>query len=167
MTGRLWYPQLDVYDCVRRLSALISAYPTAPGVERLCIADFYLANPPLLHWSKMNKEVRQAFTALAIARPQQSFLTYPAPSLLFGKMEPVQKEALRAMGGKGLISIKQFQRGVAEFTEFGHNTFIRVLAGKVASGEKDLVRFLTKEFAVNSEPGSVGLRTSTGLRRAV
>ena len=167
VNGRLWYPQLDVYDCVRRLAALVSAFPTAPGMERLCIADFYLANPPLLHWTKMNMEARQAFVALNIARPQKSFLSYPAPSLLFGKMEPVQKEALRAMGGKGLISIQRIQNGTVEFTEFGRATFATVLSRTLGSSENELVRFLVEDFAARSEEGSQGLRTSTGLRRAV
>ena len=167
LNSRLWYPQLDVYDCVRRLAALVSAFPTAPGVERLCIADFYLANPPLLHWTKMNKEARQVFVALEIARPQKSFLTYPAPSLLFGKMEPVQKEALRAMGGKGLISIQRFHQGSVEITEFGQHTFATVLSRTLGSSENELVRFLVEDFAAHSEEASQGLRASTGLRRAV
>ena len=167
MNGRLWYPQLDVYDCVRRLGALISAYSEPPGIERLCIADFYLANPPLLHWSKMSWDTRSTFRGLRIPRPKKTFLTYPAPTLLFGKMEPVQKEALRAMGGKGLISIKQLQRGVAAFTENGEAAFTTHLAGRLAGGERDIIRFLTDEFAANAEAGSLALRRSTGLRRAV
>ena len=67
----------------------------------------------------MRQETRRAFVRLRIAQPQGSFLTYPAPALLFRKMEPIQKEALRAMGGKGLLSIKAQQRGVAELTESG------------------------------------------------
>ena len=167
VNDRLWYPQLDVYDCVRRFGALICAYAEAPGIERLCIADFYLANPPLLHWSTMRLETRRRFAALQIPRPQSAFLAYPAPALLFGKMEPIQKEALRAMGGKGLLSIKELQRGVARFTDAGEVRFAAALTETVGDGERELVRFLSDDFAKTSEVGSQGLRTSTGLRRAV
>ena len=167
MNARLWYPQLDVYDCVRRIGALVAAYAEAPGVERLCIADFYLANPPLLHWCKMSREVRRAFSALGIARPQNAFLQYPAPGLLFGKMEPVQKEALRAMGGKGLLSMGELQRGVAVFTPAGAERFTTGTAARLVAGEERLVRFLSAEFAANAEAGALNLRRSSGLRRAV
>ena len=167
VNDRLWYPQLDVYDCVRRLAALIHEYAEAPGIERLCIADFYLANPPLLHWSTMRQETRRKFTALQIPKPQKSFLAYPPPALLFGKMEPIQKEALRAMGGKGLLSINELQRGVARFTDAGKIACVAALTTMVGEIEGKLVRFLTHDFAAKSEVGSRGLRASTGLRRAV
>ena len=167
MNGRLWYPQLDVFDCVRRLGALVCAYAEPAGIERLCIADFYLANPPLLHWSTMKQDTRRRFTALGVPRPTKTFLDYPAPSLLFAKMEPVQKEAMRAMGGKGLLSMAGLHRGVAELTELGRDVFATSLGGTLASGEEDLVGFLTEDFAASSEVGSQGLRASTGLRRAV
>ena len=167
MNDRLWFPQLDVYDCVRRLGALISTYAEAPGIERLCIADFYFANPPLLHWSTMRLETRRRFRALQVPNPQKTFLAYPGPALLFAKMEPIQKEALRAMGGKGLLSIKELQRGVARLTEAGQAVFATALAETVEDGERELVRFLAEDFAAASEVGSEGLRASTGLRRTV
>ena len=122
MSGRLWYPQLDVYDCVRRLGALLAAFSEPPGLERLYIADFYLANPPLLHRSQMKQATRRTFRELRIPRPEKTFLTYPAPPLLFKKMEPVQKEAVRAMTGKGLLSIEQLHRGFGKLTQAGEAT---------------------------------------------
>ena len=165
MNGRLWYPQLDVYDCVRRLGALLIAFVAPPGVERLYIVDFYLANPPLLHRSKMTQDTRRAFAALKIPRPEKTFLTYPAAPLLFNKMEPIQKEALRAMAGKGLLSIKELQRGVAELTERGQTAFRTAPIAGLVAGEMDLIRFLTGDFAANAEAGTLELRKSTGLRR--
>lgn len=167
MNDRLWYPQLDAYDCVRRFGALILAYRDAPGIERLCIADFYLASPPLLHGSKMKLETRRRFVALRIPRPQSTFLAYPAPALLFGKMEPVQKEALRAMGGKGLLSIKDLQRGVASLTEGGRGVFAAALTETVGTDERELIRFLAEDFAATSGVSPEDLRASTGLRRTL
>ncbi|MCY3884202.1 MAG: hypothetical protein OXG24_04720 [Gammaproteobacteria bacterium] len=167
MNDRLWFPQLDVYDCIRRIGALIFAYSEPPGIERLYIADFYLANPPLLHSSTMRQETRRKFVALKIPRPKATFLTYPAPVLLFSKMESVQREALRAMGGKGLLSVSELQRGIASFSEAGQNAFASVMTEMVGDVERKLVRFLVDEFATASENAPYGLRSNTGLRRVV
>ena len=166
MNGRLWYPQLDVYDSVRRLGALIAAYTNPPGIERLYIADFYLANPPLLHRSRMTQSTRRTFRGLRIPHPKKTFLTYPAPPLLFKKMEPIQKEALRAMTGKGLLSITELQRGYGKLTQAGQATFAAVLADKLSDEEGRLIRFLTTDFAASEEAGALQLRRSTGLRRS-
>lgn len=165
MTGRLWYPQLDVYDCIRRLGLLLVHYSSSPGIERLYIVDFYLANPPLLHRCKMSQEVRRSFTALKISRPEKVFLDYPAPPLLFNTMEPIQKEALRAMTGKGLVSAQQLSRGVAQLTAAGQALFQTVLKEAITPQETELAQFLTEEFAPRTEIGALGLRRSTGLRR--
>ena len=165
MNDQLWYPQLDVYDCIRRLGALLSAFEESPGIERLCIADFYLANPPLLHLSTMKKETRRRFDTLRIVRPQKAFLAYPAPLLLFGKMAPIQKEALTAMRGKGLLFKDDFCRGIVTFSQIGADTFESTLTAAITGNERELIDFITGCFASISEVGSRGLRKSTGLRR--
>ena len=167
MNDRLWYPQLDVYDCVRRVGALLQAFPDAPGTERLCIADFYLANPPLLHWTHMRQSVRSSFNRLHIVTPKRSFLSFPAPALLFSKMEPVQRGAVRALGGKGLVSFEKLHRGVVSLTEDGREVFAASADALLGDGDTELVRFLALEFAATSEEGSLELRKSTGLRRTV
>ena len=167
MSGRLWYPQLDVYDCVRRLGALLSAYSVPPGLERLYIADFYLANPPLLHRCRMTQGTRRVYRELKIPRQEKTFLTYPAPPLLFKKMEPIQKEAMRAMTGKGLLSTEQLQRGLGKLTQVGQETFGTILVDGLSNGEVRLIRFLTQDFAASDEVGALELRRSTGLRRPV
>ena len=50
----------------------LSPMPHPPGVERLFIVDFYLANPPLLYRSKMNQNTRRAFNELKIPRPEKN-----------------------------------------------------------------------------------------------
>ena len=165
MNGRLWYPQLDVYDGIRRLGALLTAYHSPTGVERLYIADFYLANPPLLHRTQMSLDIRRSFRTLGVPHPAKTFLTYPAPQLLYKKMEPVQREALRAMTGKGLLSLKQYQRGFGQLTDSGNEAFRQLLLGQVSKGEDKLICFLTTEFAPLESKDVDGLRRSTGLRR--
>ena len=140
MSLRLWYPQLDVYDTVRRMLGLLNAWSgDTLTPERLYISDFYLANPELLHRTHMLNEVRRDFQELAIPKPDKAFLSYPSPQMLFAKMEPVQKEALRTLVGKGFIAL--------------------------TSGERRLIGFLTSSFA-RIGAGSPGeLRLATGLRR--
>ena len=80
-------------------------------------------------------------------------------------MERVQKEALRAMTGKGLLSIRQLGRGFVQLTERGENVFNTALKEKTTSEETALIRFLTEDFAAHAEAGTFELRKSTGLRR--
>ena len=165
MTGRLWYPQLDVFDTIRRVAALLSSYEAPPGIERLYIADFFLANPPLLHRTQMPQQTRRSFNKLRIPRPEKTFLTYPAAPLLFHKMEPIQKEAIRALSGKGLISPDGLRRGLVELTASGRDLLAQTTRTQITQHEAALVAFLTHDFAASSDLGPEGLRRRTGLRR--
>ena len=165
MNGRLWYPQLDVYSCIRRLGGLLLSFEADPGIERLYIADFFFANPPLLHKCTMSRGTRKAFTALGVIRPERSFLQYPAAPLLFNRMEPVQKEALRAMAGKGVLSMDVLQTGTAELTELGCEVFKSEIIGRFTVNELSLIEFLTHDFAAEADDGTWSLRRNTGIRR--
>lgn len=97
MSFRLWYPQLDVYDGVRRVACLLNHLGKRPvGLERLFILDFFFANPPLLHSTHMPQAVRREFTKVNVPRPDQTFLEYPSAPVLFQKMEPIRRQALLA-----------------------------------------------------------------------
>jgi hypothetical protein len=95
MMARLWFPQLDVYDAIRRMAGLLSFwdYQSPPSPERLYIADFYLANPPLLHKTHMSRDVRDQFNSLGVVRADKSFVSYPTAPLLFQRMDEVQRQA--------------------------------------------------------------------------
>ena len=165
MNGRLWYPQLDVYACIRRLGGLLLEFDPSPGIERLYIVDFFFANPPLLYRCTMSRETRGAFSKLGIVRPDKSFLQYPAAPLLFNKMEPIQKEALRAMAGKGVVSMDVLQTGVAELSSLGEAIFGSGDIGSFTEDEKSLIGFLTGDFIDEGNEGTMMLKRSTGLRR--
>lgn len=165
MNGRLWYPQLDVYACIRRLGGLLLAFDPGPGIERLYIVDFFFANPPLLHRCTMSRETRRAFSQLGIVRPDKSFLQYPAAPLLFNKMEPIQKEALRAMAGKGVVSMDLLQTGIAVLSSLGKEIFRSGDIGSFTEDEKSLIGFLTGDFVAEGDHGTMMLKRSTGLRR--
>ena len=165
MSGRLWYPQLDVFDAVRRIGGLLEGFAAPPGTERLYIADFFLANPPLLHRTSMPMDTRRAFNALKIPRPNKTFLSYPSAPLLFHKMEAIQKEAVTALSGKGLISIEAMQRGKVELTDRGHGLFSQ--NAMCTDAEAAITDFIATDFAAGEEVGNHDLRQRTGLRRPV
>lgn len=165
VTSRLWYPQLDIYDTARRIIALLLSFESSPGIERLCIADFFFANPPLLHKTSMPATTRKIFSALEIPRPEKSFISYPSALLLFHTMEPIQREAINALAGKGLISLESLRNGRVELTSRGKGVFPPNTI--CTDAEKSLGLFLAKSFAANEEPGNHDLRRRTGLRRAI
>jgi hypothetical protein len=166
MIGRLWYPQLDIYDAIRRIAGLLLFWdPSSPASEeRLYIADFYFANPPLLHKTHMTSEVRKEFNSLGIPRPEKSFVSYPSAPLLFRKMEEVQKQAFRTLTGKGLIDLPSLERGIVKASEPGTTLFEEQFAPLFSEDERRLGQFIANSFTRGGEQIEA-LRRSTGLRR--
>jgi hypothetical protein len=154
MAFRIWYPQLDVFDCIRRVSVLASLRPPKlASVERLLIGDFFLANPPLLHQITMPSEVRKNFMELKVRRPEKAFLSYPAAPLLFHKMEPVQRRALNAMAAKKLLDGVKLDQRQVDLTDLGRSVLC------------ELANFIAVELIAIGEDNIEDLRRRTGLRR--
>ena len=164
MSARLWYPQFDVYDTARRIGVLLRSFEAPPGLERLYIADFYLANPPLLHRTSMSMGTRQRFREIGIPSPGKTFVSYPAAPLLFHKMEPVQREAVSALQGRGLVASELLCVGKVALTSLGVQTF-ESQGQLCSSAESVLCEFLAKHFAATEEIGNRDLRNRTGLHR--
>jgi hypothetical protein len=166
MTVRLWYPQLDVYDAVRRISALLASWKLRPPVrERLYILDFFFANAPLLHHTHMPDEIRRVFGGLRLPRPENTFVSYPSAPILFQRMGEVQRQALRTLVGKGLINLDALSNGVVEPSISGAELFGERMLQLVPDSEKPLLDFLTGQFATIGDDDILALRRSTGLRR--
>ncbi|MCB1536262.1 MAG: hypothetical protein KDJ44_16485 [Rhodoblastus sp.] len=167
MIGRLWYPQLDAYDAVRRMAGLLAIWDTSapPSPERLYIADFYLANPPLLHMTHMSRAERLAFNGLGVTRPEKAFVSFPTPPVLFQKMAEVQREAFRTLSGKGLIDLSALEGGLVRPSAAGGEIFSDKFLPLLSAFERDLTAFLAGSFCAGAD-GIGGLRRSTGLRRA-
>lgn len=164
MAFRIWYPQLDVFDCIRRVSLLASLRsPTLASLERLLIGDFFFANPPLMHKIRMPSEVRKRFIELKVGNPEKAFLSYPAAPLLFHKMEPVQRRALKAMTAKRLLDPKKFEQRQVDLTELGHSVLREQL--DFTDSERDLAEFIAVELLAVGEDNIEELRKRTGLRR--
>ena len=165
MTYRQWYAQLDVYDTIRRYLALLNSWKgTAPSRDRLFISDFYLANPCLLHLTHMTSEVRRAFSSLKIVKPDQSFLKYPSPPMLYGKMAGIQSQALHNLVGKGLFNVELVDKDQYSLSATGNGLAKGMRDRLVLPGEEGVLNFLTTEFASIGQ-GKGGLRAVTGLRR--
>ncbi|HJT42099.1 MAG TPA: ABC-three component system middle component 5 [Rhizomicrobium sp.] len=166
MSVRLWYPQLDVYDAVRRMAALLVSWKGRPASkERLYIVDFFFANPPLLHRTHMPDEVRKAFNGLKIERPEKSFLSYPSGPILFQKMAEVQRQALQTLVGKGLLDLESLASGEVIPSESGRSLFSDRMIRLVSETEWPLLGFLSDKFASIGDEDILTLRRSTGLRR--
>ncbi|TWB35799.1 hypothetical protein FBZ90_11984 [Nitrospirillum pindoramense] len=131
-------------------------------MERLYISDFYLANPPLLHKTHMPLEIRKEFHALSIVKPEKGFLSFPSPQMLFAKMEPVQKEALRTLVGKGFVAVNALRAGKVVADEKLAQVGDMVV---MSSDEHRVVSFLTRAFAGIGAGVPGDLRLATGLRR--
>jgi hypothetical protein len=168
MSGRLWYPQLDVYDAIRRIGGLLMFWSSdaAPSPERLFIADFYLANPPLLHKTHMTRELRKEFSELGIQRPEKAFVSFPSPPILFQRMDEVQRQAFRTLTGKGLIDLPKLEKGTVAPSAAGFELFEDQFVPLFSEAERKVAEFVAGSFALgNRDIGT--LRRSTGLRRVV
>lgn len=164
MAFRIWYPQLDVFDCIRRVSVLASLRPSKlSSLERLLIGDFFFANPPLLYQITMPSEVRKLFMELKVRRPEKTFLSYPAAPLLFHKMEPVQRRALKAMAAKNLLDREKFDQRQIDLTDLGREILRERL--DYTSAERELAQFIAVELISIGEDNIEDLRKRTGLRR--
>lgn len=165
MRVRQWYAQLDVFDTVRRYTALLSRWQgEPPSRERLFVSDFYLANPSLLHDTKMTADCRKAFMAMRIPRPERVFVRLPSPPLLYNKMAGIQNEALHNMLGRGLYDLGTADSGHFSLSGEGQEFARRLAAKLILPREMAVVSFLTTHFReVGVDKG--GLRAATGLMR--
>ena len=150
MAHRIWYPQLDAFDCIRRMVAILSfADDEGLSMERAQMADLFLSSPPLLHSVTMPMQVRSNFRELGIARPEKSFLSYPAAPLLFHKMEPVQRRAIRAMVGKNLIDLRLYEKRALSLTDDARSLLDTRLKHSVA--ELKLAQFIVSDILAIGE----------------
>lgn len=168
MTGRLWFPQLDVYDAVRRIGGLLGMMPLDRPMspERLFIIDFYMASPPLLHRTHMTQDARKLFSALKIPRPERAYTTFPSSQLLFHKMEEVQRQGLHALSSRGLLDLAKFAEGSVMPSTEGRTIMMEKMLALFSDAELSIGTFLLANFA-SHERAISELRQSSGLRRVV
>lgn len=165
MKIRQWHAQLDTFDTLRRCLAILMNWKmTAPRRDRLFVSDFYLVNPSLLHLTQMSREARSAFNFLNIPRPDDAFLEYPSPPLLYNKMAGTQMLAIQNLVGRGLCDVSLADKGQYQLSEMGTELAVSLGDRLVLAREMAVLSFITGEFAsVGTDKG--GLRSATGLRR--
>jgi len=144
----------------------MSLVPEGLFRERLYILDFFFANPPMLHNTSMKLDVRAKFRDLKVARPEKAFVTYPSARLLFHQMEPVQKDAVSALIGKGLAEPVGDDKRVLALSDDGNSVFEKSLTQNIDAAEWNLAKFLVGHFGASQSDGMRALRDSSGLRRA-
>jgi hypothetical protein len=164
---RLWYPQLDVYDAVRRLICLLGEWTNdSLSPERMYIADFFIANPPLLHRTHFPQALRRQFQLLGVPRPDATFVSYPSAPILFHTMEHIQKDAFKTIIGKGLVDTESLATSRVRLSESGRALFRERITALITRDEASLIRFVVAAFATIGQEDIAELRKSTGLRRA-
>lgn len=165
MSYRLWYAQLDLFDTARRYLALLSHWKhDAPNRDRLFVSDFYLVNPSLLHLTHMTADVRRTFNALRIPKPDQTFIQYPSPPILYNKMGGIQAQALHNLIGKGLVELELVSQDQFRLSDEGRHLAAQLGDHLVLPAEEAILDFLVAEY-VTIGRGKGGLREMTGLRR--
>ncbi|WSH68001.1 ABC-three component system middle component 5 (plasmid) [Rhizobium ruizarguesonis] len=165
MTYRMWYAQLDMFDTARRYLALLSYWKVeAPNRDRLFVSDFYFVNPSLLHLTHMTVDVRRSFTTLRIPKPDETFIQYPSPPILYTKMGGIQAQALHNLIGKGLVDLELVDKDQYQLSEDGRRLAAELGDRLVLEGEERILDFLVTDY-VTIGRGKGGLREMTGLRR--
>lgn len=90
-------------------------------------------------------------------------MSYPAAPLLFHKMEPVQRRALKAMAAKNLLDREKFDQRQVDLTDLGREILRERL--DYTSAERELAQFIAVELIAIGEDSIEDLRKRTGLRR--
>lgn len=167
MKLRLWYPQLDAYDSIRRMCLLLGGLNNniSFSLERLYIVDFYFSTPSLIHGTHMPEEVREKFRSLKILRPEKSFISLPPAPQLFRKMEEVQREAIRNMMGKGVLERKAMDSRTVALSDVGKDLIHTNIVKLMSADEAPLLEFLVKDFTPIDLFDIAGFRRRSGLRR--
>jgi len=163
---RLWHPSFDAYHCsFRFLRLLIFKSDHTLIIEKLCILDFYVLYPFLLHRASMPSDVRQTFRALQIPRPEDQFVQLPSEKTLYRDISIFQKAAATNLAAKGLLSRDRYLSGIASLVVEAIPAKLRTdLEDSNLEGNK-FMDFLVNQLGALDLVGTRGLRALTGLVR--
>jgi hypothetical protein len=163
---RLWHPSFDAYHCsFRFLRLLVFQKEHSLVIEKLCILDFYVLYPFLLHRASILNEIRRAFRSLHIPKPSHQFVQLPSEKSLYRELSIFQKAAATNLVAKGLLSRDPYLSGIASLV-------VGTIPGKLLadveeanSEEIEFMDFLVNQFGALDLTGPRGLRALTGLVR--
>lgn len=165
MNYRLWYPQLDVASTARRFVRLMNMWKdSAVSLERLFVADYFLASPELLGDIKMPDDLRKAFSAQKFPKKRDSFVAFPSPGILFHSMNAIQVKAFVSLVAKDVADRETYDQGKAKLTASGLRTAYRLSDLQPSALETDALHFLDAAFSRVEFSSKSDLRARTGLR---
>jgi hypothetical protein len=134
-------------------------------IERLCLLDFYVLYPFLLHRASMPDEVRRNFRALKISRPADEFIQLPSEKSLYRELSIFQKAAATNLVAKGLLSHDCYLSGIARGMVEAIPKHLLADLGRVNLENAEFMEFLVNQFGALNLVGPRGLRSLTGLVR--
>lgn len=165
MKSRLWYPQLDVASTARRLVRLLREWNVREtSLERLFVADYFLASPELLGDIKMPDDLRKIYSNQKFPKRKDSFVSFPSPVILFHSMNPIQVKALASLVAKEVVDRDEYALGKARLTEVGMDAADRLSSLHAGSLETSALAFLGMAFSRVDFSTKTDLRARTGLR---
>jgi hypothetical protein len=163
---RLWHPSFDPYHCsFRFLRLLVFQKEHVLTVEKICILDFYVLYPFLLHRASMPNDVRRVFRSLQISKPSDQFVQLPSEKSLYRELATFQKAAASNLVAKGLLSREPYLSGIAALVPDSIPAKLRADLEKANSEEGEFMDFLVNQFGALDLTGPRGLRALTGLVR--
>jgi hypothetical protein len=163
---RLWHPSFDAYHCsFRFLRLLVFQKDHALLLEKLCILDFYVLYPFLLHRASMPNEVRRTFRSLHISKPADQFIQMPSEKTLYRELSIFQKAAATNLMAKGLLLRDPYLSGIAALILDSVPAKLLADLRAANSKESEFMDFLLNQLGALDLTGARGLRTLTGLVR--
>lgn len=135
------------------------------SIEALCILDFYLLYPPLLHRASMPEAVRARFRELRIPKDEDQFVQLPSAKSLFRDIAVFQRAALSSLAAKQILDPTNYLSGTARLvvSNIPAGLYQHLMASNEA--DKSFISFLVNTFGAIDLVGSRGLRALTGLVR--
>jgi hypothetical protein len=134
-------------------------------VEKLCLLDFYLLYPFLLHRASMPNEIRRAFRALQIPKPDEQFVQLPSEKTLYRELAIYQRVAATSLVAKGLLLRDQYLSGTACLVIGAVPNKLLTDLRDANSHENEFMDLLVNQFGALDLTGPRGLRALTGLVR--
>jgi len=163
-TLRLWHPSFDAYHCSHRLLRLLVLQKDhALTTEKLCVLDFYLLYPFLLHRASMPREIRRDFRHLGIPKPESQFIQFPSEQSLYRELAIYQKAAATNLVAKGILAREPYLSGTASLRSAAIPETLLVDLNDANRKESGFMNFLVNEFGSLELVGPRGLRVLTGL----
>ena len=134
-------------------------------IELLCILDFYMLYPFLLHRASMPEVVRRDFREARILRDKDQFIQIPSAKSLYRDIALFQRTALSSLAAKSILDRESFINGTASLIPANVPKRLLSKIGEANEVDAHYMNFLVHKFGSIDLMGARGLRALTGLVR--